>query len=111
MTDINTTIETGCEELVRSLNALGEKHGHKKASVAMLLHNSSVLLCMMKRHEVDDALIGLVKHQFASLTNALCGAASLSVAEVTKIAEGIDEQCAMLTADVVEAEKQTEKEG
>lgn len=110
MTDINQTIETGCTELARSLDALGEKHGRKKAAVAMLLHNSGVLLCMMKRHEVDDALIGLVQHQFASLTNALCGASSLNVAEITKIAEGIDEQCAMLSADVIEAEKQTDKE-
>lgn len=107
MNDINTTIEAGCIEIVRSLDALGEKHGHKKATVAMLLHNSGVLLCMMKRHEVDDALIGLVKYQFASLANALCGAAGLDVAGITKIAEGIDEQCAMLSVDVIEAEKQT----
>ena len=111
MTDINSTIEDGCIEIIRSLEALGAKHGKQKATVAMLLHNSGVLLCMMKRHDVDDALIFLVKQQLASLTQALCGASNLDVAEITKIAEGIDEQCAMLTADVVEAEKQTDKEG
>ncbi len=111
MTDLISAIETGCAELDRSLSAIALKHGHKKASMGMLLHNSGVLLCMLKRNGVDDATIFLVKRQFASLTHALLGAANLDVAEITRIAQGIDEQCALLGADVIEAGKQTDKEG
>ena len=111
MTDLISAIETGCAELDRSLSALAAKHGHEKASTAMLLHNSGVLLCMLKRNGADNDTIFLFKRHFAAMTHALLGAADLDVAEITRIANGINEQCAMLTADVVEAEKQTDKEG
>lgn len=110
MTDLTKTIEANCEELARSLAAIDEKHGHKKATTAMLLYNCIALLGMLKRHDVDDFIIAMVKRQFRAMSTALCNAAGLDESEITAIADGIYEQCALLTADVVEAEKQTDTE-
>ena len=103
MTDINRLLQDECIELGASLDALAEKHGHYKATLAMALHNSGVVCAMLRRSGIRDDMMAIVKRQLTSLMGLALAGTDIDQNEIIKIANGIDEQCALMVSDIREA--------
>ena len=106
MTDINrlnSLLKDECTELGASLDALAEKHGHYKATLAMALHNSGVICAMLRRSGIRDDMMAIVKRQLTSLIGLAIAGTDIDQNEIVKIANGIDEQCALMVSDIREA--------
>lgn len=107
---IDTLISECSNELRASLDALLQKHGERKMLVALTLHNSGVMINMLRKSGAGEPELRVLARHLGDAVNLLCVAYDFDADEVSRIAEGVDEQCALLTADVMEAKKADQKE-
>lgn len=103
-------IDDGKKELGKSLESIFLKHGAEKAGNAVLLHNAGTIVSMLRRHEIEPWIVGLVERQFIAMWQLLCLEAELDPDEIATIAKGITEQCMILTEEVKEVEKANQAE-
>lgn len=110
-TKIDIAIAESVEEIKASLDTLRKKHGERKMVIALMVHNGGVLAKMLYCSGAGEKETKLMCRHLSEMTKLICDASQLDVQEIIQIAKGIDAQCAQLRADVIEAGKETMKEG